>query len=455
MFNWISNRSIGLKFIITVVTILFITTSLISYIYIQANYNFQIDSLLTKGKSLGRFVSLISPQSVLSYDFEGMNDFMREIAEEEDIVYGVIVSQNGKNLTQYLNKSNPYIGSVLEELKNSKDVLQIIDKVNTHDEVIPLEFPIIFNQQPLAKLILGVSQDRVDRNYNNVITDVLITMTFIIGILSTLIYIGFRYMTVIPIKNLRTGLQRVASGDLEKTIAQHSNDEIGQLTQSFNVMLVKLKQSIREKDNQSHELAVLNQSLEDRVEEGVRIMRDLHDDVGANLLTLVHRSESDENANIARKALHHLRETLRGLGNKQTTVHVSDALADWHDEARERLDAANIKLDWQQPDEYSDISFNNRQLINLSRIVREGISNAIKHANPSIINICISIDNNFLTLVMCDDGAESIPEKWDAGTGINNMQTRSKELNATLKWYRKQRTCGICLEVNCPIAMEK
>lgn len=451
MLRWISNRSLGLKFGITVVTILVTTTSLVSYIYIQENYNFQIESLLTKGKSLGRFVSLISPQAVLSYDFEGMNDFMREISVEEDIVYGVIVSQNGKSLTNYLNPNNHYVKTALDSSKNKDQILLLIKKINTNTDIFSMEFPILFNQRPLAKLVLGISRDRVDKNYHNIISNALVSMLIIIISLSILIYVGFRFMTMKPIQNLRTGLQRVASGDLEAAISQYSNDEIGKLTQAFNAMLVKLKQSINEKDEQSNELALLNQSLEDRVEESARIMRDLHDDVGANLLTLVHRSESEKNANIARRALHNLRETLRGLGDKQTTVNISDALDDWHDEAYDRLDAANIKLEWQQSEDHSHISLNNRQLINLRRIIREGISNAIKHANPSIIYVDVSINENILSFIMCDDGNQSAPENWDIGSGVNNMRTRSKELNATIRWYPKKNVNGICLEIICPL----
>lgn len=51
----------------------------------------------------------ISPQSIISYDFEGMNEFIREVSQEEDVVYAVLVASNGVNLPQYLDETSPYV----------------------------------------------------------------------------------------------------------------------------------------------------------------------------------------------------------------------------------------------------------------------------------------------------------------------------------------------------------
>ena len=61
-----------------------------------------------------------------------------------------------------------------------------------------------------------------------------------------------------------------------------------------------------------------------------RIAADLHDDLGAKLLTIVHTSESERISTLAREALEEMRLSVRGLTGKP--VRLADALADWRAE---------------------------------------------------------------------------------------------------------------------------
>jgi signal transduction histidine kinase len=61
-----------------------------------------------------------------------------------------------------------------------------------------------------------------------------------------------------------------------------------------------------------------------------RIAADLHDDLGAKLLTIVHTSESDRISTLAREALEEMRLSVRGLTGK--AVRLADALGDWRAE---------------------------------------------------------------------------------------------------------------------------
>src|SRR5262249_19330193 len=65
-----------------------------------------------------------------------------------------------------------------------------------------------------------------------------------------------------------------------------------------------------------------------------RIAADLHDDLGAKLLTIVHTSESESISTLARDALEEMRLSVRGLTAKP--LNVTDALADWRAETVSR-----------------------------------------------------------------------------------------------------------------------
>ncbi len=80
-----------------------------------------------------------------------------------------------------------------------------------------------------------------------------------------------------------------------------------------------------------------------------RIMQDLHDTMGAQLLTLIHRSSREEYTQDVRGALQNLRESVRILSNNQP-VSLSELLADWRIELREQANAQGFRLDWPNTD---------------------------------------------------------------------------------------------------------
>lgn len=322
-----------------------------------------------------------------------------------------------------------------------------------------------FNDQPIGKLLLGVSRRQIDQNFEISIYRMLLSNALIIVFFSVCIYVGFRVMAMLPKLRRKNGLNRAGHGEFDQTVHVIANDKIGSLTHSFNHLVGELRKTIAEKDNiavqlqeQARELENLNRDLESRVEESSRIMRDLHDDVGAKLLTLAHRSGDEANAETARAALQSLREIIRGLDVQDMVVALDHALADWRGEATERLDSAGIALSWKQPHDLPAYILNNRQRNNLGRVIREAISNAICHANPCIIEITSSVMNNVLQIAVCDNGPDTDVEHWEADTGLNSMIRRASELEGELHWYpatKKQNfTSGVCIEISCPLSMK-
>mgnify|MGYP001817989894 CR=1 FL=1 len=69
-----------------------------------------------------------------------------------------------------------------------------------------------------------------------------------------------------PLDDLRSGAEQMASGDLDREIPVRSDDELGQLAESFNSMMGALRQS-------RGELQEWGQTLEQKVEEATRELR--------------------------------------------------------------------------------------------------------------------------------------------------------------------------------------
>jgi signal transduction histidine kinase len=160
-----------------------------------------------------------------------------------------------------------------------------------------------------------------------------------------------------------------------------------------------------------------------------RIAADLHDDLGAKLLTIVHTSESERISTLAREALEEMRLSVRGLTGKP--VRVADALADWRVETVGRLAQAGIEADWRSPTEEGEQRLAARTYVQTTRILREATSNIIKHSGASFVKVRCAIGTDDFVLVIQDNGkgiSTEMSGKLDRGQGMYSMKNRAKQM---------------------------
>ena len=67
----------------------------------------------------------------------------------------------------------------------------------------------------------------------------------------------------------------------------------------------------------------------------------------------------------------------------------------------------------------------------LYRILQEHLTNVLKHAKASRVEVKLSCKNRFLTLEVVDDGVGFDPGKKSDGIGITNMRTRAESVGGT------------------------
>jgi signal transduction histidine kinase len=160
-----------------------------------------------------------------------------------------------------------------------------------------------------------------------------------------------------------------------------------------------------------------------------RIAGDLHDDLGAKLLTIVHTSESERISSLAREALEEMRLSVRGLTGKP--MRLADALADWRAETVMRLSQANIEADWRGPPEEIEHLLPARGFVQTTRILREAVSNIIKHSGATHCKVRCAISDRQFGLTVQDNG-RGIPMeldgKLDRGHGMSSMKHRAKQM---------------------------
>lgn len=167
-------------------------------------------------------------------------------------------------------------------------------------------------------------------------------------------------------------------------------------------------------------------------EERERIFADLHDDIGAKLLTLVHTAENAAQADLARSTLQDLRDIVsRARSAAEGTL--LEVLAQIRYETSQRLGLMKGALAWEQQADLPDPALDEGQALHLYRIVREAVSNALRHAHASRIRIRVKYAEDELLLDVTDDGAE-LMAKAESGSGLTNMKNRAEQLHGQISW---------------------
>ncbi|MFN9707900.1 MAG: sensor histidine kinase, partial [Burkholderiales bacterium] len=160
-----------------------------------------------------------------------------------------------------------------------------------------------------------------------------------------------------------------------------------------------------------------------------RIASDLHDDLGAKLLTIVHTSQSERISNLAREALEEMRLSVRGLTGRPMLL--MDALGDWRAELVMRLAQTGIEADWKHPLEETEQALSARVYVQTTRILRESVSNIIKHSEASLCTVTCEFDDHEFCITIQDNGRGILasPEsKLDRGHGMASMKHRAKQI---------------------------
>jgi signal transduction histidine kinase len=185
-----------------------------------------------------------------------------------------------------------------------------------------------------------------------------------------------------------------------------------------------------------------------RSTERTRLAQDLHDDIGARLLTLIVRARDPALADALRETLRDLKALTRGLSAPR--VRLSEAAADWQADAAARLAEADITLDWRL-DTGADAALDAVQWQALTRVLRELLSNAIAHAKPDVLRLRGALHDGWLSLAVEDDGDGRQPERWAAGLGLSGVRRRVRELGGTVQWQERV-PCGIRCTLRVPLA---
>jgi signal transduction histidine kinase len=173
-------------------------------------------------------------------------------------------------------------------------------------------------------------------------------------------------------------------------------------------------------------------------QERQRIMQDMHDGLGSQLMSslmLVERGalSNEQVAQILRESIDDMRLAIDALAAEETDL--GSALGNLRYRIEPRLKAAGIELAWDARNLPEEVGLHPDAVLPILRIVQEALNNALKHSGARVARVTFDTsktgDAQFLDIRVADNG-RGMATEGVGGRGLLNMRNRAQRIGAQL-----------------------
>ncbi|TCK66895.1 histidine kinase/DNA gyrase B/HSP90-like ATPase [Winogradskyella wandonensis] len=210
----------------------------------------------------------------------------------------------------------------------------------------------------------------------------------------------------------------------------------------------RLKNQQLEKENQLRDALVKIETQNKLQEQRLRISRDLHDNIGAQLTFIISsidnlkygfniddkklNSKLETISSFASSTIRELRDTIWAMNKDRISFEdLQIRISNFIDKAN--LSDADIAFSFTVDNSVdTSKSFTSVEGMNIYRVIQEAINNSLKYAKASEIRVEFFEENSNLKLKILDNGNGFDVKKTTDGNGLSNMKKRAEEINANL-----------------------
>jgi signal transduction histidine kinase len=213
-------------------------------------------------------------------------------------------------------------------------------------------------------------------------------------------------------------------------LVQKVNEKETQLTEQF--------QHIKSMELQS----MLSQERE-------RIMRDMHDGIGGQLLAIQSRLNQKSESWVGpiktqvRSTIADFRLVIDSLDPLVNDV--STLMGQMRPRLQTLLDIDDIELQWHIQDIPDEPPLSPEQVLQIMRILQEAVTNALKHANTPWIRVSTSLLSGKVCIRIEDAGIGCTEQTDNKGRGLKNMEYRAEKIGASLAIQSSDK--GTCVQL--------
>jgi signal transduction histidine kinase len=238
------------------------------------------------------------------------------------------------------------------------------------------------------------------------------------------------------IRRLSEGTSQMAGGDLQVRIPVSTGDEVGRLEQAFNTMAGRLEQAVAEQRAAA--------GADARRAERGRIARELHDSISQELFSvslvaagirkaLSPGTELRTEAESMERSLERTMREMRALLLELRPVELEDAgLAD---ALGQLCRAYEARLGIPITTSLDPVPLDPAAEHAVLRVVQEAVGNAVRHGEPSSIEVRLEMLDQRVAATVRDDGRGFDPHTVSGrhGMGLDLMRERMREIGGVVE----------------------
>ncbi|MDB5852238.1 MAG: hypothetical protein JWR22_279 [Herminiimonas sp.] len=168
-------------------------------------------------------------------------------------------------------------------------------------------------------------------------------------------------------------------------------------------------------------------------EERQRIMQDMHDGVGSQLLSsllMIERSEVSKSdiVSLLQECLDDMRLVIDSLSPDEPDL--LPVLGNLRFRMEPRMAKMGLVSTWTYRDLPDTLELAPHDSLQILRIIQEALTNVFKHANAKRVWVNVGFEDGVLELRVADDGDGYDPTSQATGRGIGNMRSRADRIGA-------------------------
>ena len=172
-------------------------------------------------------------------------------------------------------------------------------------------------------------------------------------------------------------------------------------------------------------------------EERQKIYRDLHDDVGSKLLSIMHDVPDSAVSTLASSALESLREAVYRANYRDEPF--LEFLTVIREETKLRAAGQGFECHWFEDPDLPNEVLDAKLCYHLGRIMREVVSNALNHSEGSRLYVSIEVQGQGgVCIEVCDNGVGGTVPVNGRSSGIRNIQERADLIDANVNWSQRE-----------------
>lgn len=216
----------------------------------------------------------------------------------------------------------------------------------------------------------------------------------------------------------------------------------------YNQQKLKNIQLIKEKE--LYEALAKIETQNRLQEQRLRISRDLHDNIGAQLTFIISSIDNLkygfklpkklENklgsiSEFTGETIYELRDTIWAMNKSEITFEdLQSRISNFIDKANASSDGIQFSFNVSS-DVEDKIVFSAIEGMNMYRIIQEALNNALKHANATELSVNVYYQSQELTIEIVDNGQGFDSNKISEGNGLNNMKKRAISIGGNLSMH--------------------